>query len=304
MGPRRAVWLTLFAATGCFVDYPPGLSGTGDSASEDGSSTAVETTGTSGTSGEETTSSGDGGLEGCPTTTPPGTWFIDQDGDSWGDGPGQVACDRPPGTAPMLGDCDDDDPERYPGALEVCDGEDDDCDEILDEFSPANATCDGCRLTERDGAPHWFCKVEGIDWVAARKACIARGWTVELLSIHGEDDHTWARAQAEALYEGGIPGGTFWIGLRRSDPHWQACEPGTDQWEWSDGSPVDFAAWSMGQPDSWGMSCDPTCVPTDALDAACPRENCGQMLYTDGGWNDRSCYTKGVGYACRAAVPP
>ena len=30
-------------------------------------------------------------------------------------------------------DCDDQDPQRFPGAPEACDGEDDDCDGIIDE---------------------------------------------------------------------------------------------------------------------------------------------------------------------------
>jgi len=296
-----AVALTLCVAAGCFVDYPPMLSGSGGSDGDEATAAASSSAATSSTG--DAPHDSDDGLEGCPSTMPPGTWYLDQDGDAWGVEPGQVACDRPPGTASARGDCDDDDPERFPGAYEVCDGEDDDCDEIVDEFSPLNDSCLGCALAERDGAPHWFCKVDAIDWVAARAACVGRGWTVELLSIHDEASHAWARKQAEALYEADALS-TFWIGLRRSDPHWSGCEAGVDQWQWSDGTPVDFAAWSMGQPDAAGMNCDPMCSPQHALDDACPRENCGHMLYTDGGWNDRACYAKGVGYACRAAAPP
>ncbi|MCY1058729.1 C-type lectin domain-containing protein [Nannocystis sp. SCPEA4] len=294
--PHHGALALLFCvAGGCFVDYPPELSGSGGSAG--GESTAVATTTT-----DAAPDDSDDGFEGCPSTDPPGLWYLDGDGDDWGVEPGQVACDEPPGTAPARGDCDDADPERFPGALEVCDGEDDDCDEIIDEFSPANDSCLGCSLSERDGAPHWFCKVEAIDWVAARAACVAHGWTVELLSIHDEASYTWARKQAEALFDVVDPVATFWIGLRRADPHWTGCEAGVDQWQWSDGTPVDFAAWTMGQPDA--ANCDPMCSPQDALDDSCPRENCGHMLYMEGGWNDRACYAKGVGYACRAAAPP
>ena len=295
-----AVTPALPLAAGCFVDVPPALSGGGSTGGDDpGEGTGTSTTtATTGDVHDDT----DESSKGCPTTAPPGKWYLDQDGDDWGVEPAQIACDKPPGTSAERGDCDDHDPERFPGSLEVCDGEDDDCDEIVDEFSPVNHECNGCALAERDGAPHWFCKVDAIDWVAARAACSALGWTVDLLSIHGEADDLWARAQVEALYEGGDPMGTFWIGLRRADPHWTGCEADPTQWEWSDGSPVDYSAWSMGQPDS--ASCDLQCEPVDALDEACPRENCGQMFYMLGGWNDRACFSPGVGYACRAAPPP
>lgn len=304
--PRRgAPALALLVACGCFVDLAPGLSGAPDptgpdstTAATSGETDSAESTATSGGTGGD-----EGGQAGCPTTMPPGTWYIDQDGDSWGAGPGQVACDRPPGTSPERGDCDDDDPERYPGALEVCDGEDDDCDEIVDEYSSVNESCGGCRLAERGGVPYWFCAADGIDWASAHAACVARGWTVELLSVHDEAERAWAHEQAQALFASeGLK--TFWIGLHRADDFWQGCDVGLEQWVWSDGSPVDYTAWSMGQPDNAGMACDSTCTPLDAFDAECPRENCGHMLYAEGGWNDRACSAAGVGYACRAAAPP
>ena len=69
----------------------------------------------------------DGGVdEGLPTTT----WWPDADGDSWGALTGAVeACWPPEATSAQSGDCDDTDPETYPGAVDSPgDGVDSNCD--------------------------------------------------------------------------------------------------------------------------------------------------------------------------------
>ncbi len=62
------------------------------------------------------------------------TWYRDADGDGVGVEEDAVeACDEPEGRTLAMGDCDDDDPAAYPGATEVCDGVDNDCDGRADE---------------------------------------------------------------------------------------------------------------------------------------------------------------------------
>ena len=62
------------------------------------------------------------------------TWYLDADGDSFGDpGVSTTACAQPVGYESDTLDCDDGSLEHYPGAPEYCDGEDDDCDGQIDE---------------------------------------------------------------------------------------------------------------------------------------------------------------------------
>ncbi len=57
------------------------------------------------------------------------TWYQDSDGDGYGDPEvSQVSEDGPEGWVLDGTDCDDGDPAVHPGAEEVCDGDDDDCD--------------------------------------------------------------------------------------------------------------------------------------------------------------------------------
>jgi hypothetical protein len=62
------------------------------------------------------------------------TWYVDGDGDGFGDEGGEVcACEAPPGTVPKAGDCDDTSPEVHPDASDVCNGIDDDCSGVPDD---------------------------------------------------------------------------------------------------------------------------------------------------------------------------
>ncbi|MCB9758335.1 MAG: FG-GAP repeat protein [Alphaproteobacteria bacterium] len=81
----------------------------------------------------------DGELDEADAVDAP-TWYPDADADGFGQGPGERACAGPPGAVTAGGDCDDDDPAVFPGATEVCDGVDNDCDSALDEPDAEDAT--------------------------------------------------------------------------------------------------------------------------------------------------------------------
>ena len=83
------------------------------------------------------------------------SWYLDKDGDGYGDGSAVEACSAP--TSAYVaddGDCDDDDTNYSPGATAGCDGEDYDCDGSVDNDSDgdgyADASCGGDDCDDGD----------------------------------------------------------------------------------------------------------------------------------------------------------
>jgi len=65
-------------------------------------------------------------------------FFLDSDGDGFGeDGTQLQACAAPPGRVDRGGDCAPFDPSKFPGAIELCNGLDDDCDTVPDTAETA-----------------------------------------------------------------------------------------------------------------------------------------------------------------------
>ncbi|MBI3447670.1 MAG: hypothetical protein HY049_01930 [Acidobacteria bacterium] len=113
------------------------------------------------------------GLDLCVAPCTPTTWFQDLDGDHHGDpGSTQFECNQPPGYAAVGDDCNDADPNIHPGAAEICNDVDDDCDGNVDNFT-SHCGAGACASTGTCAA--------GVD------SCVAGTPTAEV--CNGVDDN-------------------------------------------------------------------------------------------------------------------
>ncbi len=66
----------------------------------------------------------------------PGEWYLDSDSDGVGGESVTTMCHPPTGYVAGTGDCDDTTADVFPGAPEVCDSVDNDCNELIDDDDP------------------------------------------------------------------------------------------------------------------------------------------------------------------------
>jgi hypothetical protein len=104
-------------------------------------------------------------------------WYRDQDGDGAGDPSTQVfACVAPVGFVASSDDCKPFDAARHPGAPELCNGVDDDCDSQVDEAPLAdvqNASDSTVKFPCGTGQPG-VCADGAFQCVAGQRQCVAR----------------------------------------------------------------------------------------------------------------------------------
>jgi len=115
---------------------------------EDGFGDETTTT-TSCTMPEGFVSNGDDCDDGNPGSTVETTWYADVDEDLFGDPLTEtLSCTAPPDYIDTGGDCDDSTSAVNPGAIEICDGLDNNCSSIVDEGVSCNdaneCTSDSC----------------------------------------------------------------------------------------------------------------------------------------------------------------
>ncbi|MCB9683200.1 MAG: FG-GAP repeat protein, partial [Alphaproteobacteria bacterium] len=91
-----------------------------------------------------------------PSATGQTPWYVDRDRDGLGaDVPERMACDARALEVADAGDCDDGRSLVHTGAVEQCDGRDDDCDGVVDDGAPdsdSDGTCDALDACPGDPA--------------------------------------------------------------------------------------------------------------------------------------------------------
>ena len=117
------------------------------------------------------------------------TYYLDEDGDGHGAGEGEIeACSAPEGYAGGTSDCDDGDAARYPGADEICDTIDNDCDGLVDADDP-----------DHEGVGTWYRDVDGDGWgdpATAMTSCLTPSGYI---SIDGDCDDLDADVSPDAI---------------------------------------------------------------------------------------------------------
>lgn len=113
-------------------------------------------------------------------------YYYDNDGDTWGTSSYKCLC-APSGkyTATRSGDCNDSDSSIYPGATEICDVKDNDCDGLTDEGF--------------DGFPDSWPGFSIGEYPAA-----SSGTVYERLTPPGEQDWMWVWAVEQSIWCAGI----------------------------------------------------------------------------------------------------
>lgn len=145
---------------------------------------------------------------------------------------------------------------------ELCNGVDDDGDGAVDEYSPRNTSCGSCvyEITPT-GVVQSYC-TDQVTWDEAVQRCVDLGASLATLHDAAANDEVFATTA----------GDNAWIGLSDTERE--------NDWEWLDGSAMDFLAWEPGQPNDLGD------------------EDCGHMRDAGPTWNDDEC-TNPHSYVCR-----
>ncbi len=166
----------------------PGCGGSGSGSDGGGNTTHMDGGGstTHGDGGGSTPGHDGGGSTGPDACVP--SFEICGDGidencdgmeDSCGNTDGDFFDACRPGQAPPACDCNDRDPDIYPGAPETCDGMDDDCDGAIDEIASCCAACTGMAERADTCTPtgQCVCSTDGAgDHVVRRRPDLLREW--------------------------------------------------------------------------------------------------------------------------------
>jgi hypothetical protein len=194
----------------------------------------------------------------------PETWYFDIDKDGYGGPMATEKCGSPgPGYFLDSLDCNDLRVDINPGATEVCDTVDNDCDGGIDEYPAVDmfGACNGCTAIVGPSSTYYFCTPTR-DWDGARAHCKT---LLGDLVVIGD---AMERAYLYELFAD--PAQRWWVGLG------DLANEG--QFVWVDGSALnpDIPIWGAKEPDN---------SDADVIGPA----NCVDMGPALDGWRDESC---------------
>jgi hypothetical protein len=162
-------------------------------------------------------------------------------------------------------DCDDQDPQTFPGAEERCDLIDQDCDGTPVDIG--SCPCDEVRVA---GSVLLVACGEAASWARAADTCADAGLTLAIVRDEATNDVLQAFAQEIRL-------SPPWIGASDSQRE--------GSWRWIDGSAVSWENWGSGEPNDFGQG-----------------EDCVQFYPWDGTWNDARCDVR-LPFVCTWSEP-
>jgi hypothetical protein len=203
------------------------------------------------------------GDDGCATV-----WYADADKDGYGD-PEVVmtACAQPPDTVASKDDCDDRAAHVHPGASELCDGVDNDCDSFTLEMCPMS--CQPSKRPQPDAAhTYLFCN-RAVSYPMAQSICAGEGYA--LVRIDDAAENAWLRMTGTTMF-GGV---TFHFGANdlATEGAWFWDGTTVQFWQGGTGGTIvggHYNNWNGGEPNNSN------------------NEDCGKMLL-DGSWTDSDC---------------
>ncbi len=236
------------------------------------------------------------------------TFYADSDGDGYAGSTSTVAaCTQPAGASVTASDCDDTDASAYPGAAELADTTDSDCDGSTSDLdadgdgvdaasvggadcndsdaealpgaaercNAADDDCDGaldngadCPGTVAEYDDHlYFFVGSTASWESAQSSCAERGY--HLLDLDDASEEAWAWDLAESVNSASA----WWIGFNDRDSE--------GSFAWDGGASSTFSDWRAGEPNDYGGNEDCAAMADDGA----------------GAWNDKDCATA-YAYAC------
>ncbi|MDP2306413.1 MAG: MopE-related protein [Pseudomonadota bacterium] len=188
-------------------------------------------------------------------------WYTDADSDGFGDDDDwEASCAVLPGRMALGGDCDDADASIHPEAAEICDGRDQDCDEIPDNGATDTST--------------WYTDLDRDGWGDEGNIVLACAQPPNCVAVPGDCDDDESRINPDAsercggvdencdgaLDETGALGGTAWYADLDGDT-------------WGDDADVTFACADVPGRIARGGDCDdddaafsPSALEIDCLD--------------------------------------